>query len=80
MPNRRKRYKDMEKFRKTRNAQRKRYYDKTSIYPPSRWTAEQDEKVLEHSITDSELSKIIGHSVRAIQHRRSRLKRQLKKN
>lgn len=79
MPNRKEKYKDMEKFRKTRNSQRKGYYDKTAKYAPSPWTLEQDKKVLEHSITDTELSEIIGHSVKAIQNRRLKLKKQLEK-
>ena len=75
MPNRKNQYRDMEKFLKTRNAQRQKYYDKTAIYEPSHWTIEQDKMVLEHTIPDSELSPKIKHSVRAIQHRRCRLKK-----
>ena len=75
MPNRKNGYRDMEKFLKTRNAQRQRYYNKTAIYKPSRWTFEQDMMVLEHTIPDSKLSAIIKHSVRAIQHRRCILKK-----
>ena len=76
MPNRKKDYKDMDKFSKTRRAQKNRYYSKTAVYEPSCWTAEQDALVLEHSISDSELSALIGHSVNAIQVRRSRLKKE----
>ncbi len=43
-----------------------------------KWTSKQDEKVLKHDIPDSELSAIIHHSVKAIQIRRSRLKKALK--
>ena len=75
MPNRKENYADMEKFRKTRKEQRKRYYDKTAWKKPKSWTEEDDKSVLSHDITDTELSKIIGHSVRAIQIRRSRLKK-----
>ena len=75
MPNRKEHYSDMEKFKKTRNAQRQRYYSKTAIYGHSQWTYEQDKMVLEHKITDTELSVIIGHSVNAIQKRRCRLKK-----
>lgn len=75
MPNRKNCYRDMEKFLKTRNAQRQRYYNQTAIYKPSHWTFEQDMMVLEHTIPDSELSAKIHHSVRAIQHRRCRLKK-----
>lgn len=77
MPNRRKNYRDMERFRATCKIQNKRYYDKTAIYDPTRWTLEHDKAVLDHIITDTELSSIIGHSVRAIQIRRSRLKKAL---
>ena len=80
MPNRKKSYKDMEKFLKTRNAQRSRYYDKTAVYEPNPWTPYQDKLVLEHIITDSELSSLIGHSVSAIQQRRYRLKKLMEKS
>ena len=60
MPNRKYAYADMQKFRKTTNAQNKRYYGKTEFYGPSNWTVEQDKMVLEHLITDTELSKIIN--------------------
>lgn len=75
MPNRKYAYVDMQKYRKTTKAQQKRYYAKTSIYGRNDWTVEQDKMVLEHSIPDSELSKIIHHSVKAIQIRRCRLKK-----
>ena len=78
MPLRKESYRDMEKFTKTRNSQRNKYYRKTAIYPPNSWTSEQDEKVLKHDIPDSELSAIIHHSVKAIQIRRSRLKNELR--
>lgn len=75
MPLRKEDYTDTEKFTKTRKSQRNRYYRKTAIYPPNSWTYEQDKKVLKHDIPDSELSAIIHHSVKAIQIRRSRLKK-----
>ena len=75
MPNRKNHYKDMEKYKKTRDFQKYRYYAKTAIYEPSRWTYEQDEMVLQQTITDTELSARINHSVKAIQIRRCRLKK-----
>lgn len=75
MPNAKKYCKDQERFRISRNAQRKRYYKKTAIYEPNPWTEEQDKCVLKHIITDTELSDLIGHSVQAIQLRRLRLKK-----
>lgn len=72
--NRKQDYKDMEKWRKTCRKQNQRYYAKTSnLYSPRLWTAEEDAMVMEHNITDSELSVKIQRSVRAIQHRRHRL-------
>ena len=78
MPKMKNRYKDPKKFLKTRNAQRQRYYSKTAVYEPSYWTPEQDQLVLEHAITDTELSAKIGHSVSAIQNRRCKLKKAIK--
>lgn len=80
MPLRKNQYRNMEKFQITRKAQRNRYYEKTAKYNPSPWTSEQDKAVLEHNITDTELSNLIGHSVKAIQIRRSRLKKKLEQN
>ena len=69
-------YKDKAKARSTRNAQRLRYYQKTQLYPGKRrWTLEEDKAVLEHSVTDTELSSIICRSVETIQVRRSMLKK-----
>ena len=51
---------------------------KTKFHCSNVWTAEQDKMVLEHLITDTELSKIIQHSVKAIQVRRCRLKKKNK--
>lgn len=59
MPNRKENYVDMEKFRETRNAQRKRYYAKTAKYKSRRWTIEEDKKVLAHTVSDTELSSYI---------------------
>lgn len=52
-----------------RNAERKRYYDKTSYAPNhgNRWSEEEINMVLRHEMRDMELSKILGRSVRAIQ-------------
>ena len=77
MPKNKMHYKDEEKYKKVRNAQRKRYYRKTANkYPIRPWTAYEDRKVLEHSITDTELSALIERSVATIQTRRCRLKKE----
>ncbi len=74
--NRKKNYRDMEKYRKACRRQNQRYYGKTSfLYQPRLWTAEEDTLVMEHDITDHELSEKISRSVRAIQHRRHRLRK-----
>lgn len=67
-------YKDINKFRAYRNRHKKKYYDKTATYEPVPWTQAQEEMVLKHEIPDSELSRIIGHSVNAIQKKRWLLK------
>ena len=61
-----------------RNWKRK-YYAKSAIYGYSYYTPEEDRLILEHEITDNELSKKIKHSVKSIQIRRSRLKKTLSK-
>lgn len=75
MPLRRDAYKDFDKFKETRRKQKLRYYRKSQGYEPSNWTLEHDEMVLDHAISDTELSKIIHHSVGAIQQRRCALKK-----
>ena len=72
--NRRHSYKNKDLARETIRKQKKRYYSKTAIYGWQKWTVEQDKMVLEHKMTDTELSSIIHHSVQAIQNRRSILK------
>lgn len=72
--NRKSTYRDMEKYRRTRNACKRRYYGKTQKGGARRrWTKEEDAIVLEHAFTDTEISGMIGRSVCSIQVRRSRL-------
>ncbi len=75
---RKKDYRDMTRYQETARKQRRRYYQKTQIYPKTDWTLEQEELVLKHDRTDHELSQQIGHSVKAIQVKRSRLKAEQK--
>lgn len=72
--NRKESYKDLDRYRETCRQQRLRYYQKTAG-PWAHWTDWEDDLVLKHEKTDHELSQIIGHSVKAIQIRRSRLKK-----
>lgn len=70
------RYKSEESHNKQKREGRKRYYEKTAnLYPRSYYTVSEDTRILEHNITDHELSKEIKHSVKSIQSRRSRLNR-----
>lgn len=79
--NRKDTYKDLKKWRKTCNAQSNRYYGKTSYAENSRqrYTVRELNLILDQRITDTELSKMIGRSVKSIQVKRSRLKKQLNK-
>lgn len=75
-------YKDLDKWRKSKNRQRKRYYDKTSnaANKGERWTQQEIDLVLKHEITDMELSRLIGRTVASIQSLRCKLKRQQNNN
>ena len=75
MVNRKDWYSDMDKFKKTRNAQRLRYYRKTQGYGRRLWTSEEIDLVMTSSITDMDLSEVIKRSVQAIQVKRSMLKK-----
>lgn len=73
-------YKDIEKFRLTRNKSKRKYYSKTAKYKRRAWTELEDVIVLEHKKTDTEISKYIQRSVCSIQIRRHRLKEMEKKD
>ena len=57
------------------NAQKARNYNKTSNAPNSnlKWCDWEIEMILEHSISDRELSKKLGRSVQSIQIKRCRI-------
>lgn len=77
MPKAIKRYNNLEKRRLYRNIQRKRNYNKTAYAKNHRkpFTDYEDTLILDHAITDIELSNLIGRSVQSIQFRRCRLKK-----
>jgi hypothetical protein len=75
MTNRKELYSDMEKFVKTRNAQRLRYYRKTQGHERRLWTSEEIDMLMTSTMTDMELSDVIKRSVQAIQIKRNRLKK-----
>lgn len=74
--NRKHQYKDLDKWRAAKNRQRAKYYHKTQNAPnsKSRYTDEEIEMILNHSIPDIELSRKIGRSVQAIQQKRKKVK------
>ena len=67
--NRKSKYKNLERFRQTRNAQKRRYNQKTQNAPNSHqlWTENEIELVLAHTMPDMKLAKQLGRSVAAIQ-------------
>lgn len=75
--NRKENYKDKEKYRQTRNRQKRRYYGKTKDAPNTGkpWTEEELAIIIDHQITDTEISSIIGRSVGAIQGMRHKYKK-----
>lgn len=69
-------YADDAKFRIYRNASKQRNYAKSVKNARNKrnpYSDEENKMILEHSISDNELSKIIGRSVKAIQLKRCRL-------
>lgn len=77
--NRKSLYRDMEKFRLTRESQKSRYYGKTTDAENRRqpWTVHDIETIIKREKSDMELSAEIGRSVKAIQVMRSTVKRRL---
>lgn len=67
-------YRQSKKGRVIHQKANKRYYDRHRK-EPQRWTPEKDDLILAQQRSDRELSELIGHGVRAIQVRRSKLKR-----
>lgn len=70
-------YANIEKFRKTANAQKKRYYGKTTDAKNKGepWSEHEVERIMMRDVTDMELSAEIGRSVKAIQVMRSRARK-----
>lgn len=67
-------YRQSKKGRATRQKIKDRYYNRHRK-EPQRWTPEKDDLILAQQRSDRELSELIGHGIRAIQVRRSKLKR-----
>ena len=63
-------------YQERRLKERERYYGSTAYkYKPRRWTAADDKILSSFEGVDRELSDILKRSVKAIQHRRAKLKR-----
>lgn len=80
--NRKNEYKDLEKWRATCNRYNTKYYART-VEAENRkqpYTEHEVALILEHSVTDTQLSKIIGRSVKAIQVKRAKLKNYKEEN
>lgn len=77
--NRPEKYKDKEKWRKTKRKQQMRYYGRSAFAPRHHemWTEEDKEKVWAHEVSDAKLSEMIGRSIGAIQMMRSKMKKEL---
>ena len=73
---RKEKYRDMNKYRETRNAQKLRYFRKTQggENTGKKWTRDDIVMIMESRITDTELAHSIGRSVGAIQTMRSKIK------
>ena len=69
-------YKDLNKWRIYKRKQQKQNYAKGRINcKRHKWTEEEQKLLFNCPLTDRELSKIIHHSVQAIQVQRCKLKR-----
>lgn len=64
----------MNKYREYRERNKARYRQKHYVKNGTRWTIEEIEMVLAHTMTDVELGKIIKRTPGAIQVKRAKLK------
>lgn len=77
MPKTLKKYADTDKARAYRNRQRKINYDRDGSDRRNsykRWSNDEIDMILEGKLTDREVARIIGRSVKAIHVKRARLK------
>lgn len=75
--NRNKDYRNMDLHRKTCNRQKNRYYNGRDYSEGKHrlWTDYEIELILLHDLTDTELAKKLRRSVRAIQVKRAKIKK-----
>lgn len=71
-------YKDLDKWRDTKNKQKKRYYKKTQngCNSGKPWLKQELKLIMEHKKTDTELAIELGRSVAAIQRKRCKVKKE----
>lgn len=76
--NRKKGYADLQKHRNTCNKQIKRYYSQRNFGDgkPHRWTEHEIDMIMKHEITDTEIARILHRSVKAIQVKRVKVKKE----
>lgn len=71
-------YRDLDKLRITRTNYNRRYYQRTSVYQPRKWSDEEIEMLFDDDISDRELSEKIGRSMKSIVLKRSRVRKNIK--
>lgn len=70
-------YRDLNKWRKYKRKQQKQNYARGRIdCKRHKWTTEEEKLLFNCPLTDRELSRIIHHSVQAIQGKRHKLKKE----
>ena len=74
---RKQQYKNLDKWKATNKKYKQRYYGATRNAENSKmpYTEKEIALILNHTMTDRELSKTIGRSMQAIQTKRSKLKK-----
>ena len=72
-------YTDLEKWRKTVSRDNKKYYNKTALYLPRKWTENEIQMLFDENISDRELSKKIHRSMKSIVMKRYRLSKEIEK-
>ena len=70
-------YKDIDEGRKRRNEYKKQYrtINQNGSNVGKYYTPDEDRKIMEHKVSDRELSIMLGRQISAIQIRRNRLKK-----
>ena len=67
-------YKDLNKWRKTVTEYNRRYYSKTALYEPRKWTDEEVEMIMGREKSDRQLSEILQRSMKSIVKKRYMVK------